>query len=125
MNRPLRVVTLLIGLGLQGCAAPSQRSPAAIHHAVFFVLNDSSDALELVSDCRVLGNIPGVVEWTAGIPVDTGRSNVDRAYDVGLHVVFRSAADYQVYVNHPIHAGLVNKWRPRWKSTLIRDFGEP
>ena len=117
----MRALIAFTALLLAGCvSAPNSTS---IHHAVFFTLNDPKDAAELTADCGQLRRIPGADGVAVGKPVPTGRATVDSAYDVGLYVKFGSAAAYQAYLDHPIHTQLVSKWKPRWKSIQIRDFG--
>lgn len=106
-----------------GCGSMPRSTGRGLTHAVFFSLSEPGDASELVADCSSLAVLPGVTWCTAGTPVDIGRPNVDANYEVGLVIAFRSVADYQEYLNHPAHTRLVDKWRPRWKSVFIRDFG--
>jgi len=123
MNKLTVLHGLAVAALLGGCTSRANQIPANIHHAVFISLHDPSEAASLTAESRELGNIPGVAAWAVGKPVDIGRANIDTSYDVGLYVAFRSVEDYRVYLSHPIHDRLVTKWRPRWKSILIRDFG--
>lgn len=122
----MKPTAMLLALNLfllGGCAGRTNQVPGNVHHAVFISLHNPAEAAALIADSRDLGNIPGVTAWAVGKPVDIGRANIDASYDVGLYVAFRSVEDYRVYLSHPIHDHLVTKWRPRWKSVLIRDFG--
>ena len=113
---------------LTGCSA-SQRAadtlpprPALINHVVFFVLKDAADIPELIRDCdQRLARIPGVTSYFAGEHIDVGRSSVDSSYDVCFFVGFDSVEDYMAYVDHPEHIAVVEKWRPRWESIVVRD----
>lgn len=95
---------------------------ALINHVVFFDLKDPADAPALIRDCdRRLATIPGVSSYFCGRHVDTGRATVDSDYDVGFYVGFESREDYAAYVEHPAHVALVNEWRPRFESIVVRD----
>ncbi len=77
---------------------------------------------QLIRDCdEWIATIPGIVSYYCGTPFDSGRDGVDDAYDVGLYVGFASPEAYASYVEHPNHVRLVEKWRPRLRSLLVRD----
>ncbi|MFG0330405.1 MAG: Dabb family protein [Phycisphaerales bacterium] len=114
---PLLVLATLIS----GCATTTKRA-AVVNHPVFFVLNDPSDAAELIDDCdQLIASIPEVSSYYCGRPVDTGRATVLSDYDVGLYVGFDSLQDYAAYVDHPNHIEIVEKWRPRAEVIAVRD----
>ncbi len=123
MARPL--LTLLLPLGLASCASAPHTGELAssIHHEVFISLNNPSDAEALITDTRELGKIPCVMDWAVSRRFDSGRSNVLADFDVGVSMGFASAADYQAYLNSPEHQAFLAKWRPRFKTVQIRDFG--
>ena len=105
-----------------GCQGWTSNRPAAINHVVFFTLNDSSRAAELIADCdRRIAGIPGVESYFCGRHVDTGRESVDSNYDVGFYVGFDSFEDYARYVEHPEHKALVEDWQPHLREMLVRD----
>jgi hypothetical protein len=113
----LVLACLVICTLLSGCTA-AQRGPARparINHVVFVKLRDPADAAAAIADCnRSLPTIPGVTAYYAGTHIDTGRgAAVTADYDVGLFIGFETAADYAVYVDHPAHTGLVDRWRSR------------
>ena len=122
----------LIALGalvLTGCGsvrdlhdAPGR---APLQHVVLFDLRDPADTTELTGDMVALLGIPGVVTIVTGPPVDIGRASVTRDYDLGLVVGLQSVAAYRTFLEHPVHAALVEKWKPRWNSVRIIDFGVP
>ncbi len=104
-----------------GCAAHTMR-PAPVNHPVFITLNDPADVDAIIADCdRLLPAIPGVVSYYCGVPLDTGRDSVDANYNVGVYVGFESIEAYENYVTHPNHVLLVEMWKPRIKSMLVRD----
>ena len=71
---------------------------------------------------RLLPTIPMVKGYVYGTPVECGRTNVSKDYDLGIVVQFDSVEAYQAYLVHPIHQELVTKWRPHWKRSFIVDF---
>lgn len=130
---PRLILLLLLSVLLAGCAhsggtycpATNNRPtrPALINHIVFFQLNDPADADELIAVCdERLGTIPGVVSYFCGKHIDTGRANIDTDYDVGFFVGFNSEEDYAAYVSHPEHIAVVQEWRPKFKSLVVRDI---
>lgn len=128
----LTALLLAAALPLAGCACGCRSantgmppSPAAISHVVLFNLQDPADADELIADCNErLAPIPGIASFAVGRHLDTGRSHVFSDYHVGLYVGYESEADYDVYIDHPDHVALVEKWQPRWNWIRIYDFFE-
>lgn len=120
---------MVAAVGLAGCRGAGARSadevlnsPEVVHHVVFFVLKDKSRAAELASDCVGLRAVPGVVAAWAGPPFDSGRSTVDKSYDVGFYIGFADAGVYAEYVDHPLHQALLKKWRPALEQIVVRDI---
>jgi hypothetical protein len=100
----------------------SVRAPARINHVVFFGLLDPADSGALVEDCQEsLSEIPGVVSLFCGRHVEAGRASVLSDYDVCLYVGFDSLADYDLYVDHPNHTGLVDRWKSRFDWYRVYD----
>lgn len=126
LRHALSSTLLLIAmLATIGCAATPDTlppRPAKINHFVVFKLNDPAQANELIRDCdELLGTIPGVVSYFAGRHHDVGRDHIYSDYDVGFFVGFNSDEDYEVYVDHPNHIAVVEKWRPRMESMRVYD----
>ncbi|HRP62922.1 MAG TPA: Dabb family protein [Phycisphaerales bacterium] len=122
------LLLFLFALACSGCAATASSQtgaparPAAINHFVAFKLVNPADADELIADCDAhLRTIPGVVSYFAGRHHETGRASVYREYDVGFFVGFNSDEDYAVYVDHPNHVYVVQKWRPRLEWLRVYD----
>ncbi|MFM8639858.1 MAG: Dabb family protein, partial [Planctomycetota bacterium] len=91
-------------------------------------LKDPTRIGELVADCdRALPGIPGVAAYSCGVPLDMGRSNVTKDYDVGIYVGFADASAYRGYLDDPRHLALVEEWRDGWKAVRIFDVlaGDP
>jgi hypothetical protein len=137
----LTTLSLLVLLLQAGCASPPPGEarlrapavaavspdmpprPAVINHFVEFKLHDPADADELIADCdRYLARIPGVVSYFAGRHHDIGRGDrVYSDYHVGFFVGFNSDEDYRVYVDHPDHVMIVQKWLPRLARLRVYD----
>lgn len=128
-TRAIKSVVLLAAVCLcTGCATTPQRPPrpAAISHVVLIKLNDPADVDKVLAECdAALACIPGVVSYASGKHLDTGRANVDGDYDAGLYIGFESEADYAIYVEHPNHVTLVNKWMPHTQWLHIYDIYDP
>ena len=116
---PAIMIIVLAGF-LIGCG--QAKRPAKINHVVFFKLEDSGDAPELVADCdRDLATIAGVSSYYCGKHGDFGRKNVESDYDVGFYVGFESEEAYRAYLTNPDHVAVVQKWKPRWEWIRIYD----
>lgn len=118
----------LAALLLASCQTPARRvdtSLAPLQHVVLFTLHDPDDAPALMRDSFALLEIPGVTTIVTGPHVDAGQSTVISDYHVGLVVGFQSVAHYRGYLKHPVHDDLVARWRPRFASVRIIDFGVP
>lgn len=115
------LITCLVLLGsLAGCSISNRTS--RINHVVFFKLQESRDAEDLIRECdRDLASIPGVSSYFCGRHGDFGRSIVDSNYDVGFYVGFDTDEAYEAYLEHPKHVDLVDKWKSRWEWIRIYD----
>ena len=102
----------------------SQTGPMVVHN-VFFTLFDNSPAArqKLVEACRkYLSGHPGEVYFSAGVLCDSLTRPVnDREFDVGLHVVFRSLADHDIYQQDPRHIRFIEENKPTWKKVRVFD----
>lgn len=95
---------------------------APITHVVLVQLKDPTRIAELIADCdRALPGIEGVDGYSCGVPLDMGRANVTKDYDVGIYVGFATPEAYRAYVDHPRHLALVERWRDGWKAVRIFD----
>lgn len=104
-------------------AVAAARMPGPLQHVVLVELTDKSEiaAMKAESD-RLLPQIPSVRGYVCGSPVDIGRGNVAKDYDLGIVVQFDDVAGYRAYLEHPIHVELVQRWRPKWRRSYIVDF---
>lgn len=138
--QPLRTPVLAWGAWMllaTGCASTPEAESLArkddlgtapITHVVLVQLKDPTRIGELVADCdRALPGIPGVAAYSCGVPLDMGRSNVTKDYDVGIYVGFADASAYRGYLDDPRHLALVEEWRDGWKAVRIFDVlaGDP
>ena len=128
--RPARAA-LLAGMLLAACASTPEAASLArkddlgtapITHVVLVQLKDPTRVAELIADCdRALPGIEGVDGYSCGVPLDMGRANVTKDYDVGIYVGFATPEAYRAYVDHPRHLALVERWRDGWKAVRIFD----
>lgn len=118
----LVLIALIVALGCAATPNTLPPRPAKINHFVVFNLHDPAQTDELIHDCdTLLGTIPGVVSYFAGRHHDVGRGTVFGDYDVGFFVGFNSDEDYEIYVDHPNHIAVVEKWRPRMEWMRVYD----
>jgi hypothetical protein len=94
-------------------------------HNVFFTLKDPSPARidALVAAChKYLKRHPGVVYFAAGTLVpELDRPVNDRAFHVGLHVVFDSKASHDLYQGAPDHLTFIEEQKPQWAQVRVFD----
>lgn len=124
------VALVLAGAGCE-TAQKGDRPPvvtpavAPITHVVLTRLSDHWEAKAMIDDARrSLSTIPGVVSFSVGEHVDTGRANVAGDYDVGMVITFNGTKDYARYVDHPWHQEFVARWKPRIADLRIFDVGD-
>src|SRR5579862_7241152 len=102
----------------------SQSGPMVVHNVFFTLFESTTDARQkLVDACRkYLSGHPGEVYFSAGVLCDSlSRPVNDREFDVGLHVVFRSMADHDVYQQDPRHLKFIEENKPTWKKVRVFD----
>ncbi|MCA9300604.1 MAG: Dabb family protein [Phycisphaerales bacterium] len=117
-----RLLCSIFTLPLVAC----QSSPSGgITHVVLASLEDPSEVPALLEDCEaMLSGIDVVHGFACGAPIDVGRGDrVVKDYDVGLHMVFETAEDYEAYVVHPRHVEILERWGPKFTALRIYDFG--
>ena len=100
-------------------------SQTHLAHNVFFTLTDASPAAQqkLIDGChQYLKGHPGQVYFSAGTLVpDLARPVNDRAFHVGLHLVFDSRQAHDAYQAHPRHVQFVEQNKPNWASVRVFD----
>jgi len=118
---PLALIPAILGMAPSCTGFP--RMPAPLQHVVLVDLADDADiaAMRKASD-ETLPRIKTVRGYVCGTPVDIGRPNISKDYDLGIIVQFDSVDDYKAYLADPLHLQLVQEWKPRWKRSYIVDF---
>jgi len=129
MPRCLTIATVLGAMSLGGgCTTPSPsgegKSPALAHN-VYFTLHDNSPAARarLVAACyQYLRDHPGVAYFAAGQIVSEHTREVNvRDWDVGLHVVFASKADHDLYQKAGSHLKFIEENQANWRTVRVFD----
>ena len=120
MRVPAIAAVAMTAAALPACHSVSK---SRLQHVVLVDVADDAEIPAMRADSdRLLPTIPQVKGYACGTPVDIGRANVARDYDVGIIVEFDSVEDYTAYLEHPVHQQLVQAWRPKWKRAYIVDF---
>lgn len=98
---------------------------APLAHMVFFTLAEPNDEnrAKLVAGCKkFLDGHEGVEYFSVGVrAAEYDRPVNDREYDVALHLVFKTAADQDVYQTHPRHVQFVEACQGLWKQVRVFD----
>ncbi len=96
-----------------------------IAHVVFFTLHESTAETRaaLVASCdKHLSDHDGVLYYSAGQRgAHFNRPVNDQAFDVALHVVFRSQADHDQYQQHPRHQAFIAENKATWQAVRVFD----
>jgi hypothetical protein len=94
-------------------------------HNVFFKLTDPTPAnvQALVDACHKYLNVQaGIVFFAAGpICRELDRPVNDRAWDVGLHLVFDSKASHDAYQDDATHNKFIDENKPGWAGVRVFD----
>jgi stress responsive alpha/beta barrel protein len=94
-------------------------------HNVFFKLKDDSPAKvqALVDDCKKYLNVQaGIVFFAAGpICRELDRDVNDRAWDVGLHIVFIDKSAHDAYQEDATHNTFIERNKSNWSSVRVFD----
>lgn len=115
-------LVLLIGAPsmLQGADAGGM-----LAHHVFFTLKEKSPAAadKLVAACnKYLKNQKGVVSFAAGKRAPELKRDVnDQEFDVSLHIVFRTAADQEIYQKDAQHLKFIEENSASWSKVRVFD----
>jgi len=100
-------------------------STTGFMHMVFFWLREGDGAAEAEQLAegarRILCGIPGVKRTQVGHPAGTARSVVDNSYGVALIIEFATAADHDVYQDHPDHHRFIAECSSRWSRVVVYD----
>jgi plasmid maintenance system killer protein len=122
------LVAATAAVALCGCGerlARRQAKTPTLAHNVYFTLNDNSQAAreKLVADCyKYLRDHPGVTFFAAGTLVEAHAREVNvRDWDVGLHVVFASQQDHDLYQKAADHLKFIEENQQNWKTVRVYD----
>lgn len=96
-----------------------------LSHDVYFTLHEPTPANidALVAACRkYLCVQPGIVFFGAGpLVAELDRPVNDRAFHVGLHVVFESKQHHDDYQTDATHQKFIDENKPTWKTVRVFD----
>lgn len=96
-----------------------------VMHDVYFSLKDSSAGARdaLVAACyKYLKDHPGVVSFAAGTRAEDLKREVnDLAFDVSLHILFRSKADHDRYQTNERHQQFIRENQGNWARVRVFD----
>lgn len=116
---------LVAALLVQQPGAAQGAKRAMLAHNVYFSLKDSSEGAKnrLVAACqKFLKAHPGEVFFAAGTLVDENKREVnDRNFDVALHIVFRTKADYDKYAVADRHKTFIAENEANWAKVRVFD----
>ena len=94
-------------------------------HNVYFTLKDSSQASidALIAACRKYLTVqPGIVSFYCGqLDSTLDRSVNDRAWQVGLHVVFSDRTAHDAYQADAAHNKFIAEMKPNWSNVRVFD----
>ncbi len=94
-------------------------------HMVYFTLKDKSPEAKkkLVDACKkYLAKHPGTVFFAAGtLCEELDREVNDRAFDVGLHLVFKDKASHDKYQDAPLHLQFIEENKSNWEKVRVFD----
>ncbi len=93
-------------------------------HNVYFTMHDNSPGARetlLAGMRKYLAHQPGVVYFSAGLLADLSRPINDRAFDVGLHIVFADRAAHDAYQVSADHVTFIEEHRANWKQVRAFD----
>ena len=94
-------------------------------HNVFFALKDNSPAAvdALLAACKKYLTVQkGIVFFSCGkLEPELARPVNDRAFDVGLHIVFTDRAAHDAYQDDAQHEQFVAENKPTWSNVRVFD----
>lgn len=77
----------------------------------------------LIEGSKKLGEIPGVLEYRYGKPVESTRGAVDDSFSAAISMTFANQEDADAYQVHPIHKEfLETTFKPNVKRFVVYDF---
>ena len=103
-------------------------SPAVfVHHVLFYLPAAASDAdlAKLLEGLQRLQAISHIKLSHIGTPAETYRAVIERTYTYSWLCLFESAADEQLYQQHPIHDTFRQEYARYWEKVVIYDAVGP
>ncbi len=91
-----------------------------IRHIVLFSAKSSEDIDVIVEGLRILGDIPGVLDFE--VSRNLKRDALSRDIDVVVHAVFQDDAALQQYKEHPLYQAAIDVVRPLRSHRVVADY---
>jgi hypothetical protein len=94
-----------------------------VHHVLFYPKANASEAdkARLLEGLHTLAGIPSIQLAHIGTPAGTTRDVIERTYAYSWLCLFASAADEQIYQEHPIHDAFRDQYAVYWDHVVIYD----
>lgn len=95
-----------------------------VHNVYFTLKNGAAENRKKLLQAigKYLTGHPGTVFFASGLVEDSLQRPVnDRNFDVGLHIIFASKADHDVYQVHPRHLQFIEENKADWKQVRVFD----
>lgn len=112
--------------GLEGSGSETGVGDSRVRHIVLCWLKELGNETarrKLIETTEALGDLPGVVDVAAGIPLASDRPVVDDSFDVGIVFTFEDAEALAAYQDHPRHRKAVEDvLQPLVERILVYDF---
>jgi hypothetical protein len=90
------------------------------HVNIFWVDSPyESNREKLLRGAQTLAHIPGVENFSTGIPIPSGRGSVDDSFAVGITMTFLNKATEEHYKNHPIRREFVRKFTRPYAKRFV------
>ncbi|MFF2910968.1 Dabb family protein [Paenibacillus sp. NPDC057934] len=94
-------------------------------HIVLFKFNEKGTTEKQEQAIRQVqsfkGNIPGIVELSAGINETEETANMN-GYALGIRVTFQDQQACRDYMNHPLHQELLQSVGPLVDNVVVVDY---
>jgi hypothetical protein len=98
-----------------------------VHHVLFYPKANASamDQAQLLQGLQMLAGIPCIKLAHIGTPAGTTRDVIERTYAYSWLCLFASAADEQIYQQHPLHDAFREQYAVYWDHVVIYDAVGP
>jgi hypothetical protein len=93
-----------------------------VHHVFFYLKNHNAGNVQsLVDGLQKLSAASTIKQFHIGIPADTYRDVVERAYGVSWLVLFDNPADQESYQTDPMHLEFIDQCSHLWNRVVVYD----